>query len=244
MRAIVIDDEQSARENLIFKLNKLDLDINVIAEAEDIEEAEKLIKEIKPDLIFLDISMPKGSGFDLLDRFAEITFEIIFVTAYNKYALKAFQYFAIGYLLKPIEIDVLRDTVLNTKKRIENNQNKENIVQLSKYLKESNRNSIIAIPVESGLEFIDMDEIMKLNASEGYTIIYLKSGTKIVSSKPLTYYTNLLDPSCFFQVHRAYVINLGCIKKYHKVGFVQLADGSEIPVAKTKKSEFLNLFKK
>ncbi|MDA9773923.1 LytTR family DNA-binding domain-containing protein [Saprospiraceae bacterium] len=244
MRAIVIDDEQLARENLIFKLNKLDLNIDIVGEAEDIEEAEKLIKAINPDIIFLDISMPKGSGFDLLDKFQKIDFEIIFVTAYNQYALKAFQYFAIGYLLKPIEIDDLRDTVLKTTERIQKNQSRENIVQLSKYLKETNRASIIAIPVESGLEFIETDQIIKLNASEGYTTIYLNSGKKIVSSKALSYYINLLDPTAFFQVHRAFVINLSCIKKYHKVGFVQLSDGSEIPIAKSKKTEFLSLFKK
>ncbi len=244
IRAIVIDDEQSARENLIFKLNKLDLDIQILAEAENIAEAEKWIKSLDPDLIFLDISMPNGSGFDLLDRIPDINFEIIFVTAYNKYAVKAFQYFAIGYLLKPLEMEVLRETLNNSIQRIEKKHSKENILQLSQYLKASTRNTMMAIPVESGLEFVDSEDILKLNASEGYTLIFMKDGTKIMSSKPLNYYTNLLDPTAFFQVHRSYVINLSCIKKYHKVGFVQLMDGSEIPVAKTKKTEFLNLFKK
>jgi len=138
----------------------------------------------------------------------------------------------------------LKETIERSKSRFEKNESKDNILQLSKFLKDSTKAPVVAIPVESGLEFVEIDSIIKLNASDGYTTIFLQDESKIVSSKPLMYYLSLLDPNHFFQVHRAFIINLNYIKKYHKVGFVQLSDGSEIPVAKTKKAEFLNLFRK
>lgn len=244
MKVIIIDDESQARENLIFKINKLNVKIDILGEARDIDEAEAMIHKLNPDLILLDISMPQGSGFELLDRFNQLTFETIFVTAYDQYALKAFQYFAVGYLLKPIDIDKLEDVLLKAEERHNKNESKENILQLSKYLLNNNRASIVAIPIESGLEFIEMDDIIKLEATDGYSSITLKSGKCMLSSKPLSYFLALLDPSLFFQVHRAFIINLNCIKKYHKVGFIIMNDESEIPLAKTKKAEFLNLFRR
>ena len=244
MKAIVIDAVASARKNLISNLNNLNLGIHVLGETGDLEEAKQFIEVLHPELVFIDISMPHGKGFDLLSNFSEVQFNVIFTSSYNQYVLKFFQYFDIDYIIKPIESDKLRLMVLKAIRTLERKQYRQNNNRVSSYFKSYDQSSIIAIPIESGLEFIHTEDILKLSTSEGYTIIYLKDSTKIVSSKPLSYYWNILDSHHFFQVHRAFVVNLNCIKKYHKVGFIQLADGSEIPLAKTKKTDFLNLFKK
>ncbi len=243
IKIIIIDDERLARENLRSKILQYSNQFKIIGEAQNIELAKELIDNKKPDAIFLDISMPHGSGFDLLNQFKKIDFDVIFVTAYNRFAIQAFKYFAIGYILKPIELSELNSILSHLTQKINNPKESENLSELIKYIKNEQNIPILAVPVESGFEFVESDKIMHLEASDGYTNIYLKDDQSILSSKSLSYYANLLDNQFFIQIHRSFIINLSYLKKYHKIGFVTMKNGEEIPVSKTKRSEFKNLFR-
>ena len=239
---LIIDDEKSARENLRSKISQFSEDFNVKGEAQNIVEAKALILESKPDAIFLDISMPNGTGFDLLNDLEKIDFDVVFVTAYNRYAVQAFKYFAIGYVLKPIELSELHSVLQHLIEKHGNGDN-QNVEKLVQYMKTDQNVPILAIPVEYGFEFVETEQIIYLEASNGYAKIYMKDESFILSSKSLSYYTGLLDKQLFSQIHRSFIINLSCLKKYHNIGFVTLENGVEIQVAKSKRSQFKNMFR-
>jgi two-component system LytT family response regulator len=243
IKIIIIDDERLARENLRSKILQYSNQFKIIGEAENIEVAKVLIDDEKPDAIFLDISMPHGSGFDLLNQYDKIDFDVIFVTAYNRFAIQAFKYFAIGYILKPIELSELNAILSHLAQKNNLPKESENLTELIKYIKNDQNIPVLAVPVESGFEFIGSDKIMHLEASDGYTTIYMKDGHSILSSKSLSYYVTLLDSQLFIQIHRSFIINLNFLKRYHKIGFVTMKNGDEIPVSKTKRSQFKNLFR-
>lgn len=242
LKTLIVDDEKSARENIISKIRKLSDQFDIAGEADNIIEAEKLINELNPDVVFLDIQMPKGDGFDLLDKFEKHEFEIVFVTAYDDFALKAFEYFAIGYVLKPIDINSLKSTLDAIIKRISNNVGNNQVESLIDFMK-NNNNQVIAIPSETGLEFVDSKEIVYLEADDGYSHIYFNERNKILSSKSLQYFIDLLPEQYFYRLHRKYYVNMMYLKSYHKVGFVTLKNDLELPVAKSKRSEFVKIFK-
>ena len=242
LTAIIIDDEKSSRQILSTKIRQITDEIDIISEASNIKEGEKIIQENNPDIVFLDINMPKGSGFDLLDKFQDVTFEVIFVTAYNDFALKAFEYFAIGYILKPIDNEILKLTLEKIISRIKTRSSENQIDFLKKFISNSNT-QVLAIPVESGFEFVNMDEIIRIESDEGYSCIHFENQTKILSSKPLNYYNSMLPVNYFYQIHRSHIINIRFLKNYHKIGFITLKNGEEIPVSKAKRSEFTKQFK-
>lgn len=242
LATLIVDDESSARENLISKITKVSDQFEIIGESQNIDEAEKAILRLKPDIVFLDIQMPKGSGFDLLDRFIKHDFQVVFVTAYDDYALKAFEYFAVGYLLKPIDTEQLKLTLDNVINKYQNNLANNHIESLLDFMK-NNNSSVVAIPSETGLEFVDFNDIIYLEADDGYSFIYFNSGNKVISSKSLQHFTDLLPEQFFYKLHRKYIVNMTYLKSYHKVGFVVLKNEVELPVAKSKRSEFTKLFK-
>lgn len=238
MKVLIIDDESHARENLSRRLLKIDPDINIVDTASNVMDAFSKINTYNPDLIFLDIEMPGGDGFSLLEKFENINFDVIFVTAYAHFALKAFEQMAVGYITKPIDNDLLTKVYQRSKENINSQK-----YSLDKELLDSISNRInslssekIALPTVKGLDLIESQSIIMLRSSDGYTNIYLKNGEILLSSKRLKYFEERLDDS-FLRMHKSTIININSIKRYHKTGFVTLSDGQDLPVGRKYKKE-------
>ncbi len=243
IRAFIVDDEEAARENLRYKVEKHIGHIDIIGEAEGADEAIYGIKELKPDLVFLDIAMPNKSGFDLLEEIGEIDFEIIFVTAFDEYAIRAFEYCALGYLLKPIDNELLINAVEYVFEKMMTRNIASPYINFLNHMQNIGAPAKLGIPTENGIDFIHPNDIVIVEASEGYSEFKLKEGHRKVSSRSLSYFYKLLPSERFFQVHRSYVVNINYIISYRKSGHVTMENGEEIPVARNRRAEFVNRFK-
>ena len=239
--AIIIDDEAKGRLALRQKIQSYCREITILAEATNGIEALSAIEKHRPQLIFLDIQMPKMNGFEMLNVIKEKNFHIIFTTAYDQYAIKAIKYAAFDYLLKPIDIEELKTAVARiadketgeTKKQMELLQ--QNIQHPKKQLNK------LAVPTLDGLLFYDINDIIHLEANSNYTQIFFNNQTKILASKTLKDFEELLPQDIFFRVHHSHLINLNYIKKYIKGdgGQIELQNGTYIDVSRRKKDEFL-----
>lgn len=240
MKAILIDDEEAARMVLAEALQQYCPEVELIAMADSAASGYALLTQHQPDLVFLDVAMPKESGFDLLRRLPSLDFEIIFVTGFDSYALDAIEFCAIGYLLKPLQSEALIKAVYHAKQRIttkfENDRNKQLLQNLSTPGSGNNR---IGIPTMDGLEFVAAGDIIRCEGLQRCTKIYIKNNQSIVSSYNLGEFIRLLEPYGFFSTHKSHLINLSQIKRYLKEGTVTLINGTSVPVSKRKKAEFL-----
>lgn len=240
LKAIIIDDEQSCRDILKKYIKKYNLEIELIAEADNVAIGLDLVNTISFDLLFLDIDLPDGNGFDVLEKAKTLHFNVIFTTAHNEYALKAFKYSAIDYLLKPVNIDELMVAIQKV-------QQKEKIGSLEKKLNllfenyNQNKYTKINLPTKNGFEIIELDDIMYCNADNNYTHIFLRDKRKITISKTIKEYDELLPASKFYRIHQSYLVNLGYIKKYIKGdgGEVELQNGTVLDVSRRKKEGLL-----
>ncbi|NOT90370.1 LytR/AlgR family response regulator transcription factor [Ferruginibacter sp.] len=241
INAIIIDDEAKGRLALREKLLSYCPQIKVLAEATNGQEAITLIQHHKPQLIFLDIEMPRMNGFEMLNELPEKNFHIIFTTAYDQYAIKAIKYAAFDYLLKPIDIEELRAAVTKIDAN-ENNQTKKQVELLQQNMQQPKKQlSKLAIPTLDGLLFYDISDIIHLEANSNYTNIYLANKIKITASKTLKEFEELLPDDIFFRTHHSHLINLNYIKRYIKGdgGQIELQNGSYVDVSRRKKDEFL-----
>lgn len=239
LKAIIIDDEERARQTLKGLLEKFVDGIEVINECANVPEGVLAINKTRPQLVFLDIEMPDYSGFELLNFFREVDFEIVFVTAYNEYALKAFEVSAIDYLLKPVDVEKLSQAVEKAKLKI----NKSDIANKFNLLKETYQNgnfNKIALPVSEGLLFVNVAEIVYLEADGAYTEVWLSNGTRIVVSKKLKFFEDVLDSKPnFFRSHRSYIVNINFILKYNKSeNSLTLENGKVVIISRDRKSDF------
>jgi len=242
LKTIIVEDEQTSREILRNYLNKYCPQVDVLGEAENIDEALLLIRNNDLDLVFLDVEMPYGNAFDLLEKLGNINFETIFVTAYNHYAIEALNNHASYYLLKPISIDELIkavDYVSEVKK-------KENELQNDVLIpKTTSINERITIPTQEGFEVLEIQDILYCQADDNYTHLYLKNDKKKLVSKTLKYFDEILKQSNFARIHKSYLVNVNCIVNYKKGkgGSVLLSTGKELSVSSSKKGELLAFFK-
>lgn len=242
IRAIIIDDESSSRNALRQKLMNHCAEVNIIAECENGEQGIKSIEENKPDIIFLDVEMPRMNGFTMLQQLNEHDFEIIFITAYDHYAIKAIRFSALDYLVKPVEVSDLRIAVAKAaakRKKRSGNQSLETLLHnLTKNKKEQHR---IAIPSMEGLQFVEITDIVYLEAQSNYTIFWLTENKKITVSKTLKDFEELLPQNIFFRIHHSYIININHIDRYIKGdgGQVLMKNGVLLDVARRKKEEFM-----
>lgn len=246
IRTIIVDDEPKARRILETIIKSHFNHVEIIGTADDVTSAVKIINELKPDLVFLDIEMPGEAGFQLVNHFEEINFEIIFTTAYSEYALKAFEISAIDYLLKPIQIDHLERAIEKLGKHRKNNQVKEQLETLKDTISEPKKLSKIALPIAEGLMFTKPDEIIYLKAESSYTRIYLTYRPEILVSKTLKEFEKLLTYSnIFMRVHRSYIINLNHITNYVRAdgGYILMDNNEQIHISKEKRDELLQFFK-
>lgn len=244
--AIIVDDESDSRETLAHFLAKYCQDVRIVAQVENIVETQKAIKLHEPKLVFLDIEMPFGNAFDLLEQLDAINFEIIFITAFSQYAVQAFNLSAVHYILKPIDIDELAEAVEKAKKRIIKKEN----INYSKILLENlsalnSQNRKVVLPLIDGFEVVKLNEILFCEAQDNFTKVYLKDGSNSLICRKLKFYETALTDHGFCRVHRSFLVNLEYIKRYKKGkgGAVILENGKEIQVSNSRKQEFLERFK-
>jgi two-component system LytT family response regulator len=243
LKTIVIDDEQDAVDFLCGALRMYCPEADVVGSATNICDGHKEISTKMPDLVLLDIAMPSGNGFELLNLLPDRNFEVIFVTAYNEYAIKAFRYSAIDYLLKPVDISELVHAV--RKIRISTvTPRLNNIKMLLDNLKFGSPKKI-SIPTSMGFEYILIDDILRIEAQRSYCCFYMSGKRKYLVSRCLNDYHQLLEDRRFFRVHNSHLINLKHVKSYARTdgGFVEMADSSQVPVSRAKKDFFLNAMK-
>ncbi len=243
LKAIVVDDELSSLQNLQQKLTEFCPDIKILATAQKPEDAIVLIKQHKPDVIFLDIEMPRMNGFRMLDEMDTIDFDIIFTTAYNHYAVEAIRISAFDYLTKPIAISDLQHAVERLAKHRQLHT-KDKLGVLKNSLNSSkSQDEKIAIATGEGMEFITINTILHIESSSNYSKIYLQNGKSMVVTKLLKDFEDMLLPYRFYRIHNSHLINLKYIEKYLKGdgGQVRLTNGTVIDVARRKKEEFLKL---
>jgi len=242
LNTIIVEDEAKSREILRNYLNKYCPNVLILGEAANIEEALVLIRNHTLDLVFLDVEMPYGNAFDLLDKVGDRTFETVFVTAYDHYAIEALNAHASYYLMKPISIDELIKAV----DYVGDIKTKENALQDEVLVPKTNSvNGKITIPQQDGFEVLETANILYCKADDNYTEIYLNTNRKKLVSKTLKYFEEALNDSSFVRVHKSYLVNVNEVTKYKKGkgGSVVLSNGQEIMVSASKKANLLSYFK-
>lgn len=241
--AIIIEDEAKSRLSLRQKLLDYCKQLTVVAEAVNAQEGIRLIEQHQPQVIFLDIEMPLMNGFDMLQQIPNKNFHIIFTTAYNQYAIKAIRYAAFDYLLKPVDIEELKSAVEKISSQISVTEQEKKIETLHQNLVLNKGLNKIAIPASEGLLFFDIKNIVHLEANSNYTNIFFNNRPKLVSSKTLKDFEELLSKDIFFRCHHSHIINMEFIKKYIRGdgGQIELQDGTCVDLARRKKEEFLKL---
>jgi two-component system LytT family response regulator len=243
LKAILVDDELSSLQNLQQKLMEFCPEVKVIAMSQKPEEAIFLIRHHNPDVIFLDIEMPRISGFRMLDELQGMRAEIIFTTAYNHYAIEAIRISAFDYLVKPIALEDLQSSVHRLVAQ-HAHQVQEKLDVLKKSLQENKtQDGKIAIPTGEGMEFLPIKDILRIESSANYSKLYLLNGHTMLVTRLLKDFEEMLLPYRFYRVHHSHLINLSYIRKYIRGegGQVVMQNGDTIDVARRKKEEFLKL---
>ena len=245
IKAVIIDDEKNAREAIQHIIDKHFNEIQVIGFADDVQSGTKLISQLKPELVLLDIKLPDGTGFDILNHFSDINFFTIFITAYNKHAIKAFKFSALDYLLKPIDIDEFRAAInkvikaqeeQNTKKKLEIFL--ENIDNISKEVKK------IVLKTSDSIHLVQVNEILRCQSEGNYTKFFFINKSPILVSKNIKEYYEMLKDYQFFRPHQSHIVNINFIKRYHKLdgGSLIMQDDSNVPVSTRKRDDLMKIF--
>ncbi len=242
LEAVLVDDEEKALQSLSWELTNFSDEIDVVASFTDPFEALGYLEYNTPDCLFLDIEMPTMDGFQFIQKLKNKDFPVVITTAYNQYAIKALKNEAIDYLLKPIDSDDLKDTIVKIKKF---NSKTYTAEKLEKLLLNFNSNSIhkkVTFNTDGKLLFLETDDILYAESDGNYSTVYLSDGQKIVLTKKLKEVNELLPSDTFFRIHNSYIINLSKIKEFLKTdGYVVLSSNHKIPVSRQKKSDFLDL---
>ncbi len=246
VNALIVDDEQDSRETLRSYLTKYCPQINILGESANIQEARQAILKHEPQLVFLDVEMPHGNAFDLLEQWETVPFETIFVTAFSKYAIQAFNLSAAHYLLKPLEIEALEKAVSDAEERIQKNK----LINTAQVLLENIRtsgsqNRKLVLPLLEGFDIVRASEILYCEANDNFTCFYFKGGNKSMICRSLKFYDQVLEPLGFCRIHRSFVVNLDTVIRYNKGkgGSIILENGKELMVANSRKEELVEKLK-
>lgn len=236
IKTLIIDDEKQARIILRDELSSFQ-DIDIIDEASNVEEAVSKIRELKPDLIFLDIHLGNGNGFDVLNKIGGHPVKVVFVTAYDQYAVQAFKYNTLHYILKPIHRNDIAVVIL----KIQKSQDDMEVIRQKVNLIHNNR---IAIQTSEGISFHAISDIIRCQSDSNYTMIYFSNDPKLLTAKTLREFEELLASCGFERVHNSHLINLQHVKKYvnRDGGHLVMSDNTIVPISQRKKSQFLKLF--
>jgi two-component system, LytTR family, response regulator len=241
MTAILIDDEPNATEALTNMLRMTAPDVNVVAIANDPFKGLEQVQTMQPDLLFLDIQMPYMTGFELLEKVGKINFSVIFTTAYDQYALQAFKVSAVDYLLKPIDLDELEAAVGKVRQRLQTNHTDFSTFEKLFQQLQHPEPQRLALPMNDGLVFVPISDIVRLQSDSNYTTFYLANKQKILVSRTLGEYEEPLVKQKFCRVHHSHIINLAHLTRYIKTdgGYAEMSDGSKVEISRRKKDEFV-----
>ncbi len=240
LRAVIIDDESESRTAIANILKNYCSDIDVVGEGNDVASGVDVIKKKKPDVVYLDIQMPDGTGFNLLERIEDIDFHVIFVTAYDQYAIKAIKFSAIDYILKPIDPQQLIDSV----EKLKNISPRKNQLpdRLNNLLQNRSKPARIALPTLSGYRFVKIEDIIRCQSESNYTKFFLQSGEEILVTRTLKEFEIMLRDDRFVRVHQSHLINVDFVEQYIKGdgGTAIMSDGSHVEISRRRKDLFLN----
>lgn len=242
LKAVIVDDESAGRDALKGLLARISVPVEIVTFCESAESAVVAIDSLRPDLVFLDIEMPGGSGFSVLEKVKYTGFDVIFTTAHNQYAIKAFRYSAMDYLLKPIIKEELEQAVAKAAEKRSEKYMQQKIDFFIDSLRHKNKPlERIAINTSEGFHILQLADIIRLEADNNYTRFYLAGNEKILVAKTLKDFEEMLSDAGFMRVHQSHLINLSRVKKYIKGegGFAVMSDGSQVEVSRRNKAQFL-----
>ncbi|MEL7341937.1 MAG: LytTR family DNA-binding domain-containing protein [Bacteroidota bacterium] len=247
VRAVIVEDEKNSQELLKELITEYCEGVEVVDIAGNVAEALEALEVNKPDLIFLDIELPDGDGFQVLEQAKEVNFDVIFTTAYDQYAMRAFKFSATDYLLKPVDIEELQAaTARVVEKQSKEEEGGEGQSDKIEALIRNIRNmqqpfKRIVLPTTNGFTVVNPDDIIRCESDRNYTFIFLMDGRKILVSRTIKEYDEMLSDYNFFRIHQSHLINLKYLKNYTRGrgGYVELTDGSTLDVSARRKSEFL-----
>lgn len=239
MKALIVEDKEYIRKGLMSLLETIDPSITVVGECESVVEAVTVTKACKPELIFLDINLSDGNAFDFLDQLESINFKIIFITAYEEFALKALKVGAVDYLLKPVDVDDLKKA-LQKIKNTDTNEQQQGINKVKQVWNGSD--STIILSLQDSFQVIELNELMYCESDKGYTTFYCTENRKFLVSKTLKEFESTLLENNFLRPHQSFMVNLKFVDKYDKSGEIVLKSGKKIPVSFRKKESFISSF--
>lgn len=243
-RVIIVEDEANSRRFLVDLLKEHCPELDIVGTAQNVAEAVAIIRSLQPDLVFMDIELQTGTGFDVLEQIRDLQPAIIFTTAYDHYAIKAIRFSAVDYLLKPIDVEELTAAVARTENLKSRKGNQETLDVLMHNLKQlrSNENPTITLSLAEGIEFIPLKDIIRIEAAGAYTNFFLKSGKKLMVSKNLKEYEGMLTDHQFMRVHNSHIINLAEVKRLVKAdgGYAVMSDEAQVVISPKKRDEFMH----
>lgn len=239
MKAIIVEDKEYIRKGLLNLLQLIDTDVTIIGECESVKDAVVVANACKPDLIFLDINLLDGTAFDFLDQTEHLSFKIIFITAYEEYALKALKMGAVDYLLKPVDVEELQ-AALQKIKNLPIDEQKQQIKAVKAVW--NNEDATLILSLHDSFQVVDLNELLYCESDKGYTTFYCINNKKYIVSKTLKEFEERLLNANFTRPHQSFMVNLKFIDKYEKSGVIYLKNGKKIPVSSRKKDQFVTTF--
>jgi two-component system LytT family response regulator len=244
-KVLIIDDEKRIRDFVKRMIDSFNLDVEVFTDGENVETGIESINRIQPDIVFLDIQMPDGTGFDLLNRVKDKKFELIFITAFQEYAIMAIKFSALDYILKPIDEEELKTALQNAIDTVDFKKEDSQFEALTHNL-QTNQKRKLVLKTQESVHVVDLSEIIRCEADKNYTFFYLNNGKKILVSRTLKDFETLLSNHGFFRVQQSHLINLEYIERYdkHEGGSVIMRDGSSVPLSPAKKDQFFSMLEK
>jgi two-component system, LytTR family, response regulator len=247
IRTIIVDDEKKSREVMQSMILKHCPEITLIGACASVEQSVEMIRKEKPDLVFLDIQLADGTGFDILEQVQDQTFDVVFATAFDQYAIKAIKYSAIDYLLKPIDADELRAAVKKIVDKKKNDPNVENLkFLLQNFRKPDEEFTRITLPTGHAYEIVNVKDIIRCEAAESYTFFFLTGGRKFLVTAGLKHYEDILPSDTFIRVHHSHLVNINHVVRYLKQdgGYAVMSDDSRIEISRRKRDFFLERLNK
>lgn len=239
LKTLIVEDEIYIRKGLISMINSINNEsISLIGECGTVKDAVAVANACNPDLIFLDINLTDGTGLDFLEQTQNLNYQVIFITAYEQYAIQAIKNGALDYILKPVDIEELENAIekaVNSTQNIEQEQ-----LQVVKNQLINNKKDRLVLRLHDGFQVINFESLMYCKSDKGYTTFYLSDGKSYMASKPIKEFESSLPESTFLRTHQSYVVNLSYVDKYDKNGYIFLRSGEKIPVSTRKKEEFVN----
>jgi two-component system LytT family response regulator len=244
IKAILIDDEKHCRETLSIQLERYCPEVQLLAQCPSAVEGLKAIATYKPDVVFLDVEMPGMNGFEMLQQLSPVAFEVIFTTGYDAYAIKAFRFSALDYLLKPIDKEELRKAIAKVSHKSDHKLTEQLDILLEKLNNKQGSLQKIALPTLDGFELVPLEQILYCESDSNYTHIVLKNGKKLLISRTLKEIEELLEGHAFLRVHHSHIVNMNEITRYVRGegGYVIMSDNTTITVSRSRKEALLKMF--